>query len=239
MKKIGWSPESAVGRPFNLDSFDGTVVGVVRDFNFKSLHHEIEPLVMIHDPKNERGRHSLGVVSVRIRPENAAATLDRLKRRLDAFFRFEPIQLFIPGRGFSPASMHRRMMGRQDYRRFFADRGHFHRLPGPAGVDLIRRRAAAPGNSASARCWGPPTRCHFFFFRREFLVLLGIIDPARLAGGLVGRRTAGCRISPTGSIWTGTRSFRPAHRPGPGRDQVSFQALRAATADPVKALRYE
>jgi len=91
VKKIGWTPESAVGRKFNLDGFDGTVVGVVRDFNFKSLHHEIEPLVLAYDPVDAAGYHTLGVASVRIRPENTAATLDWLK---GVWMRYSPLDLF-------------------------------------------------------------------------------------------------------------------------------------------------
>jgi putative ABC transport system permease protein len=91
VKKIGWTPESAIGRKFNLDGFHGIVVGVVRDFNFKSLHHTIEPLVLVFDPVNTSGFHNLGVSSVRIRPENMSATLDWLK---DLWLRYCPLEPF-------------------------------------------------------------------------------------------------------------------------------------------------
>lgn len=44
-KKIGWTPEQAIGRTIEK-SFPGPVVGVVKDFHFESLHEPVKPLVM-------------------------------------------------------------------------------------------------------------------------------------------------------------------------------------------------
>ena len=69
MRKLGWT--TAVGKPFSLGGGDelGTVVGVVKDFHFYSLHHKIEPLVLFVWP----GR--LNHLYARIRPENMTETL--------------------------------------------------------------------------------------------------------------------------------------------------------------------
>lgn len=75
----GWSPEEAVGQELLWDEWstgevrEGHVIGVVRDFHFRSLHQTIEPLVLLMDAP------SLGLVSVRIRPENMEATLGHLQ----------------------------------------------------------------------------------------------------------------------------------------------------------------
>lgn len=46
-KELGWTPEEAVGKKMFLDnSRPGYVKGVVRDFNFESLHSAIKPLVL-------------------------------------------------------------------------------------------------------------------------------------------------------------------------------------------------
>ena len=56
VKKLGWTPEDAIGKPFRLDFpvpkmfFGGTVVGVVRDFNFNTLKQEIKPYVLFQKP---------------------------------------------------------------------------------------------------------------------------------------------------------------------------------------------
>ncbi len=45
VKKMGWT--EPLGRRLALGNQTGRVVGVVRDFNFKSLHHLIEPAVLL------------------------------------------------------------------------------------------------------------------------------------------------------------------------------------------------
>jgi putative ABC transport system permease protein len=52
VKELGWTPEEAVGKPFKLKFFygdnviyGGNIVGVVKDFNLNTLHHEIKPFV--------------------------------------------------------------------------------------------------------------------------------------------------------------------------------------------------
>jgi putative ABC transport system permease protein len=46
-RELGWTPEQAIGkRMFVGDEREGFVKGVVRDFNFESLHNPIKPLVL-------------------------------------------------------------------------------------------------------------------------------------------------------------------------------------------------
>jgi putative ABC transport system permease protein len=44
VRKLGWS--EPLGKRIQLGNQSGRVIGVVREFNFKSLHTLIEPLVM-------------------------------------------------------------------------------------------------------------------------------------------------------------------------------------------------
>jgi putative ABC transport system permease protein len=56
LKQLNWTPEEAIGRPFNIKFgtadifYGGTVVGVVKDFNFTSLKQEIKPYVLFQKP---------------------------------------------------------------------------------------------------------------------------------------------------------------------------------------------
>jgi putative ABC transport system permease protein len=52
VRELGWTPEEAVGKPFKLKFtygeniiFGGEITGVVKDFNVNTLHHEIKPFV--------------------------------------------------------------------------------------------------------------------------------------------------------------------------------------------------
>lgn len=50
-KRFGWTPEEALNQPFNvLGNREGVVVGVVKDFNFASLHNEVNPLALFINP---------------------------------------------------------------------------------------------------------------------------------------------------------------------------------------------
>jgi putative ABC transport system permease protein len=56
VRALDWTPDEAIGRPFKI-KFDtpdifygGTVVGVVRDFNYTSLKQDIKPYVLFQKP---------------------------------------------------------------------------------------------------------------------------------------------------------------------------------------------
>ena len=62
-----------------------TVVGVLKNFHFKSLHHEISPVVYVGNPGDRAG-----FVSVRIQPENISGTLSFLEQKWDEFTGGQP-----------------------------------------------------------------------------------------------------------------------------------------------------
>lgn len=72
VKKFGW--KSPVGKEFKVIE-KGTVIGVVEDFNYKSLHQEIRPIVLYVYPK------SFQYLSVRINPVGVSDTLEFLKNK--------------------------------------------------------------------------------------------------------------------------------------------------------------
>ncbi|GAA4803123.1 ABC transporter permease [Olivibacter ginsenosidimutans] len=54
----------------------GNIVGVIKDFNFESLHHKIEPLVLEYAPKNT------GSLLIKIRGGSIEKTLSFLKKKV-------------------------------------------------------------------------------------------------------------------------------------------------------------
>jgi ABC-type antimicrobial peptide transport system permease subunit len=70
---MGFTPESAVGKPLSMWNEKGTIVGVVKDFNFKPVQQPIEPMIM---KLNRWG----GVVVVRTPPGKTAASIDALQK---------------------------------------------------------------------------------------------------------------------------------------------------------------
>ena len=71
-KKIGWTPGQAIGKTINKGE-PGPVIGVVKDFNFSSLHNPIGPLVIFLDRDFSRA------FMLRIRSNNIKSTLDQLE----------------------------------------------------------------------------------------------------------------------------------------------------------------
>ena len=71
-KKIGWQPESSVGRIIE-NRTKGPIVGVVKDFNFSSLHEPIGPLLIF------LGRDFSRTFMVRISGDNMQPALSRLE----------------------------------------------------------------------------------------------------------------------------------------------------------------
>ncbi|MFQ5632674.1 MAG: ABC transporter permease, partial [bacterium] len=81
---------SVVGLPltgYQLGEITPTIIGVVKDFNFESLRSPIEPLLMHIDPATPIRR-----IFVRIRPENIPATIQALERHWLAIAPDAPFQ---------------------------------------------------------------------------------------------------------------------------------------------------
>ena len=75
IKAIGWtSPQDAVGRDFTYGGRKGHVVGVMGDFHFESLRQKIVPIVLVNPPvsANNSGFNNL---SIKLAGNNIPATL--------------------------------------------------------------------------------------------------------------------------------------------------------------------
>jgi len=73
--QLGWSAQEAVNKIMVYAGKKGRVIGVVHDFNFESLHNEIVPIIfrITHTGNNQ--------VTVRISGKDIPATLNFLKKK--------------------------------------------------------------------------------------------------------------------------------------------------------------
>jgi putative ABC transport system permease protein len=70
VEKIGWgSPENAIGQFMEYGGKKGKIVGVVGDFHYETLHNPVSPIIMYNDPS------SYNRISVRIIPSNLKSTI--------------------------------------------------------------------------------------------------------------------------------------------------------------------
>ena len=70
---MGTTPAAAIGKTLTFRGNKGTIIGVIKDFNFKPVQQPIEPLVMPFNRAN-------GIVLVRTQPGNTTATINTLKQ---------------------------------------------------------------------------------------------------------------------------------------------------------------
>ena len=49
-RQLGWTPDEAVGKPFQYGEVRGQIIGVTKDYNFESLHEEVAAIAMTLTP---------------------------------------------------------------------------------------------------------------------------------------------------------------------------------------------
>jgi putative ABC transport system permease protein len=91
VKRMGW--DTALGKQFKYVHGDGpfTVIGVVKDIHFKSLQNKIEPLIY----RFATEKYQMGFLSVRIRPENITEALPFLREQWQYIVPDVPFEYFF------------------------------------------------------------------------------------------------------------------------------------------------
>jgi ABC-type antimicrobial peptide transport system permease subunit len=67
--------DSPIGKKFHFWDFDGIIIGVIKDFHFKSLHNPIEPMVMKMGINPQK-------MAIRIKSDNTAATIKFIEKEI-------------------------------------------------------------------------------------------------------------------------------------------------------------
>jgi putative ABC transport system permease protein len=90
MKFLGWeNPRDKRISPFGPDNY-GEIVGVVKDFNFKSLHIGMEPLLL---PMSDRFHHEQ--LSIRLQTTNVASSLSDIEGSFKSVLGSLPFEYFF------------------------------------------------------------------------------------------------------------------------------------------------
>jgi putative ABC transport system permease protein len=92
---LGWSPQSAIGKTFELivytgqrEERKGRIIGVVKDFNYQTLHSKIEPLVMYMN----KHVYYCDYLTVRTTENDIPALVSLLKRKWKEFHPEKPLE---------------------------------------------------------------------------------------------------------------------------------------------------
>jgi putative ABC transport system permease protein len=86
-KEIGWkNPEEYLNREFQYGDVKGTLVGIVEDFHFESLHEQIRPMVF------RQRNDNYNVLSVKINTHQMKEGLAHLEKTWKAFLPMQPFE---------------------------------------------------------------------------------------------------------------------------------------------------
>ena len=83
VRQLGWTPEQAIGKPFQYGPAKGQIIGVTKDFHFESLHQQMSALAMILTPRQ------LNWLSIPIQG-NIPASVQRVESVWKKFFPERP-----------------------------------------------------------------------------------------------------------------------------------------------------
>ncbi len=80
VKAIGWkSPQEAVGRDFMYGNTKGKVIGIIADFHFESLQHKIVPMVLLN-PATTPTNSSFNNLSIKLAGNNIPGQLASIEK---------------------------------------------------------------------------------------------------------------------------------------------------------------
>ncbi|HMB90275.1 MAG TPA: ABC transporter permease [Rhodothermales bacterium] len=234
---LGWTPEEAIGKAFtrvaageNDEDLPGQIVGVVQDFHFDSMHEAISPLAIYLTPGY------VYYLPIRIRPENVPETLAFIEEKYAAFQPTHPFQYTFLD---------------EDFGRLFAEEEKLSRIYGAFTLFAIFIACLGLFGLASfvtqqrtkeigvRKVLGASVPQIVVLLSKEFtkLVTLAFVLAAPVAYFAMDRwlQDFAYRVNVQWYVLAlaGMAALLVAW------GTVSYQSIRAAMTDPVKALRYE
>lgn len=234
---LGW--DTPLGETIRIGRKDMQVIGVVRDFHFRSLHHTIGPAVLQLQATSPSARSLPDfrvLLMIRIRPENVFDTLDFLRNTWGEIVPDVPFD-----HNFLDEEIDRQY---REERRWFRIAGFatmfavFIACLGAFGLTslTVARRTKEIG---IRKTLGAPTSRIVSLLTREYVVLVGIAAliawPATYFAAERWLQDFAYRVDPGIGTYTlgGLLMLLMVLL------AVSLQVTRAARANPVDALRYE
>ncbi len=81
VRKFGWTDNQAMKREIKpgFDYKPYKIVGIVKDFNIRSLKSEVEPIIFFHYRETEWKRYNMDNIQVKIKANDIDGTINRLK----------------------------------------------------------------------------------------------------------------------------------------------------------------
>jgi putative ABC transport system permease protein len=228
VRHLGW--KDPIGKRMHFNRKDFVVIGVVKDFHYQPLHLPIEPMAL----HMEEEWHS--ELAVRIRPENIPQTIAFLKKTYEQYNPRHPFDFSFLDDSFNRIYQEEQKFGFMF--RVFSFLAIFIACLGLYGLAsfTVERRTKEIG---IRKVLGASVSGIFMFLSRGLSkwVLLANIIAWPVAYYLMDRWLQNFAYRIGLSVWifmlSGLAAFLIALL------TVSYQSIKAATANPVDSLRYE
>jgi putative ABC transport system permease protein len=231
VKMFGYtSPEQAIGKKFNQWGRDGTIVGVMKDFHFRSLQEVIKPLSMRIEPRG------CDLVSINLDGHHLPATIAAIERTWKSILPDKPFSYYFLDEFFDKQYRAEDRFGRLFL--YFAVLAIFISclgLMGLASYSTLQRTKEI----GVRKIVGASVGSIVFLLSKDFLILVGwaFLIAAPLAWFFCHGWLEGFAYR-TGLYWwifalAGLAAILIALL------TVSYQSIRAAMANPVISLRAE
>lgn len=230
VRDLGMSPEEALGRRIDQNGHKGQVIGVVKDFNYRSLHHKIEPLIFC---ASSWGYNNL---SIKIKTTDMPATIAAIGKTWSKLSDNIPYTYSFLDESYVKLYQADAQLGK--VAGIFSGLAIFVGCLGLLGLTAfaVERRVKEIGIRKVLGAGVPDV---IMIISKEFMILIGIsfviavpvtyVVISRWLTGFIEKIT----IGPATFIFAGAAVLAIAWV------TMSFLSYRAATANPTKALRNE
>ncbi len=231
VKRFGWTPQEAIGKKLSFfgDS-NGKIVGVVKDFNFRSLHTKIEPMALILEPDY------ISAISVRIGPGNIKRTVDFIQQKWENIFHGELFEFSFLDNRMNQLYQNEKKM--QSIFIIFSCFSIFVACLGLFGLSVFIA-ADRTKEIGIRKVLGASMNKIILLLSKEFLVWIFIANIVAwpLAWFVMDKWLQNFAYRINFNIWIFILSASLALIIA--LITVSYQTIKAALANPVKSLRYE
>lgn len=230
-RMFGYSrPEQAIGKKFNQWGREGKIIGVVKDFHFRSLQEPIKPLSMRIEPSR------YDYLSVSISAKNISATLDAIKKEWKTIIPNKPFSYYFLDEFFN-----RQYKSEEQFGKLFLDFALLAifisclGLLGLASYSTMQRTKEI----GIRKTLGASVPTILRLLSKDFLklVIIAFLIAAPISGYFMHKWLNDFAYRTSMSWWifviAGLIAISIAML------TVSFQAIKAAIANPVRSLRTE
>jgi putative ABC transport system permease protein len=229
MKDFAWTPEQAIGKKVRLWGNEGRIIGVVKDFNYRSLHTKVAPLMMTLTKGIYR-------ISIRIEDDDFPSTISHVQKKWNELIPYLPFDYSFLDVDFDRQYKADQQLGK--VAGIFTGLAIFIGCLGLLGLTsfVVERRTKEIG---IRKVLGASVASVVILIAREFiwLIMVALVVATPLTWYLIQQWeqnfTLQAVINPFRFLMAGMAVFMFAWF------TISFLSLRAASANPTKALRTE